>query len=243
MKKTSIIKLITAAMAASVLLTGCSDIEDIIDDIDEELEELEEDAEEEIEDEEDDLDEDEYEDDDDEDEEDEEVTGTTVITPDPSRDDAVPDKPAPGGAYSGTEFSTVDVYGKSVGTEIFSENTVTVVNCWGTYCGPCIDEMPELEEWYEEEQAAGRGVMIIGLPIDVDSGTAYMATDVMNDTGVTYPNLIIDSGLYEMFCKDLYCVPTTFIVDSSGNIVAGPFEGAYVQGYKDAVEDYLDSIG
>ena len=52
MKKTSIIKLITAAMAASVLLTGCSDIEDIIDDIDEELEELEEDAEEEIEDEE-----------------------------------------------------------------------------------------------------------------------------------------------------------------------------------------------
>ena len=100
--------------------------------------------------------------------------------------------------------------------------------------------MPELEEWYQEELAAGSGVGIVGIPIDVDSSTAYMATDVMDDTGVTYPNLIMDEGLYEMFCKDLYCVPTTFIVDQYGNIVAGPFEGAYVQGYKDAVENYLN---
>jgi len=235
MKKTNLIKILAAALTASVLLTGCSDIEDILDDIDDELEELEEDEEEEIEDE---IEDDEEDEDDDE----EETTGTTAVTPDVTRDEDEPTKPAQGGEYTGTKFSTVDVYGNSVGTEIFSQNTVTVVNVWGTYCGPCIEEMPELEEWYEEEQSAGRGVMIIGLPCDVDYSTADYAIDVMNDTGVTYPNLILDDGLYEMFCEDLYCVPTTFIVDSNGNIVDGPFEGAYVQGYKDAVDNYLDSI-
>lgn len=239
MKKTNLIKVLAAALTASMLLTGCSDIEEIFDEIDEGLEEIEEEAEDEID---EDIDE-EF----DEDEDDEETTGTTVITPEPKRDELETeedeDTPDTDGTYSGTIFLTEDVYGAEVGPEIFTENKVTVVNLWGTYCGPCIDEMPELEEWYQEEKAAGTGVGIVGIPIDVDSSSAYMAIDVMDDTGVTYPNLIVDEGLYEMFCEDLYCVPTTFIVDSEGNIVAGPFEGAYVQGYKDAVEDYLDSVG
>ncbi len=234
MKNIKLIKALAAALTASMLLTGCSAVEEIFEEAEDELEEIEEDD-----DDEDETEEEPEESEDDEDESD--VTETTVMTTAPARDVVdTDDTPETDGTYSGTIFLTEDVYGNEVGPEIFTENKVTVVNCWGTYCSPCIEEMPELEEWYQEELAAGSGVGIVGLVIDVDSSTAYMATDVMDETGVTYPNLIVDEGLYEMFCEDLYCVPTTFIVDQYGNIVGGPFEGAYVQGYKDAVENYLN---
>ena len=43
-----------------------------------------------------------------------------------------------------------------------------------------------------------------------------------------------------MFIKDITVVPTTYIVDSNGNIVAGPIEGAYIDFYHDEVLAYLD---
>ena len=142
--------------------------------------------------------------------------------------------------YVGDDFATTDVYGEPVGTEIFTENKVTVVNVWGTYCGPCIGEMPDLQNWYTVEQSKDSGIMIVGIPYDVDASTADEAIDILRDQGVTYPNLLVDDGLYEMFIKDITVVPTTYIVDSNGNIVAGPIEGAYIDFYHDEVLAYLD---
>ncbi len=142
--------------------------------------------------------------------------------------------------YVGVDFATTDVYGNEVGPEIFTENKVTVVNVWGTYCGPCIGEMPDLQNWYIVEQSKDSGVMIVGIPYDVDASTADEAIDILRDQGVTYPNLLVDDGLYEMFIKDITVVPTTYIVDSNGNIVAGPIEGAYIDFYHDEVLAYLD---
>ncbi len=142
--------------------------------------------------------------------------------------------------YVGIDFATTDVYGNEVGPEIFTENKVTVVNVWGTYCGPCIGEMPDLQNWYTVEQSKDSGVMIVGIPYDVDASTVDEAIDILRDQGVTYPNLLVDDGLYEMFIKDITVVPTTYIVDSNGNIVAGPIEGAYIDFYHDEVLAYLD---
>lgn len=222
MKKTNLVKTLTLALALSMLLSGCassSGSKKKQADDEDEIEEVE---------------------DDDEEEESEETEDTKETTKATQRNDSEDSDPKGDGTYSGTIFLTEDVYGNEVGPEIFTQNKVTVVNIWGTYCGPCIEEMPELEEWYQDELASGSGVGIVGIPIDVDSSTAYMAIEVMDDTGVTYPNLIVDEGLYEMFCQDLYCVPTTFIVDSNGEIIAGPIEGAYVDWYKSEVETYLE---
>ena len=142
--------------------------------------------------------------------------------------------------YVGVDFATTDVYGEPVGPEIFTENKVTVVNVWGTYCGPCKDEMKDLQNWYTVEQSKESGVMIVGIPYDVDMSTADEAIDILRDKGVSFPNLIVDDGLYEMFIKDITVVPTTYIVDSNGNIIAGPIEGAYIDLYHDEVLAYLD---
>ena len=41
-------------------------------------------------------------------------------------------------------FSTTDLEGNTVTNDIFSQADLTVVNFWGTFCNPCINEMPEL---------------------------------------------------------------------------------------------------
>ena len=44
-------------------------------------------------------------------------------------------------------FETVDIDGNKVSSaDIFSKHKLTMVNIWGTFCGPCIREMPDLEE-------------------------------------------------------------------------------------------------
>jgi thiol-disulfide isomerase/thioredoxin len=59
-----------------------------------------------------------------------------------------PEKPEkPESVESGISFETTDLAGNTVRSEdIFGENALTMVNLWGTYCGPCIGEMPDLEE-------------------------------------------------------------------------------------------------
>lgn len=39
-------------------------------------------------------------------------------------------------------FTTVDMAGNTVTDELFTQADLTVLNIWGTYCGPCIGEMP-----------------------------------------------------------------------------------------------------
>ena len=56
-------------------------------------------------------------------------------------------------------FSGKDVNGKSVNTEdIFAKNKVTVVNMWASWCGPCVGEIPELDEIDKELKKKGCAV-------------------------------------------------------------------------------------
>ena len=142
--------------------------------------------------------------------------------------------------YAGIEFESSDVFGARVDQEIFRDYDVTVVNIWATYCGPCINEMPELARWYDEMPD---NVNIIGIVSDVyDPSMTSAALDILDDTGVKYPNVILSESLYNAMLTEVYVVPTTFLVSRDGTVVAGPIEGAYVDAYKQTVDDYLEGL-
>ena len=63
-------------------------------------------------------------------------------------------------------FSSADLDKNKITDEIFSAADVTVVNVWGTFCPPCIREMPELAEW---QKSMPKNVQIIGIVCDVNS--------------------------------------------------------------------------
>lgn len=136
-------------------------------------------------------------------------------------------------------FSSTDLDGNEVTDAIFSEVDVTVVNVWGTFCPPCIREMPELAEW---QKAMPKNVQIIGIVCDVTSADnakgVSSAKTILKKAGATFTNVIASESLAQLL-NGIQFVPTTFLVDKNGDRVGDMIVGAQVAKYKKAVEDYL----
>lgn len=135
-------------------------------------------------------------------------------------------------------FTSIDLEGNEVDESIFQNADVTVVNFWGTFCGPCINEMPELAEWDKE---LPDNVQIIGVVTDVASKNAAEfedAKEIVSETGVKYTNVIIGDQFGDV-SRSLVGVPTTFFVDKNGKCVAEGVIGADVEAYKQTVEGLI----
>lgn len=57
--------------------------------------------------------------------------------------------------------NTVDLDGNPVSGDIFADNTLTMINIWGSFCNPCIEEMPMLEQMNGDLKE--KNVAIIGV--------------------------------------------------------------------------------
>lgn len=141
------------------------------------------------------------------------------------------------------EFSEVDTEGNSISNNIFSDYDVTIVNFWNNGCGTCIAEMPELEEMYQNFK--GQNVNLIGVGADSGESGEQLATaqEILKEKGVTYPNISPDpkNDFYKNFIAEITGYPTTYIVDSEGNIVGAPVIGN-VKEQLDTVQNRIDTI-
>jgi len=123
------------------------------------------------------------------------------------------------GAGSGQgQFTTTDLYGNEVTQEIFAESELTVVNVWATYCGPCIQEMPYLGELADEYDSTQ--VQFVGIPTDVyNQENMDYALSLIRETGADYTHLMLSEELYNWGLTEVQYVPTTFFVNSEGEIL------------------------
>ena len=140
---------------------------------------------------------------------------------------------AAGNAGSGQEkfpdFQGKDLDGKEVNSsELFSGNTVTVVNFWFTTCKPCVGELADLDALNQElAQKGGAVVGINAFTLDGDEGAIAEAKEILSKKGAAYQNLWFDSDSDAgRFTAGLYAFPTTYVVDQNGNIVGEPIVGA-----------------
>ncbi len=134
------------------------------------------------------------------------------------------------------EFTTTDLDGNTVTSEeLFAANEITVVNCWGLWCGNCMNEMAELKEFHDKIQEKGCGVVGLEYEANWDDEVVKNSKDALNGFGITYPNVMIPEELVE----ELLGFPTTFIVDKEGTILCMPITGAHVDKYESALESLL----
>ena len=129
-------------------------------------------------------------------------------------------------------FEGKDLDGNTVKSdELFSGNTVTVVNFWFTTCNPCVGELAELDALNKE--LAEKGGSLIGVntfTLDGDETAISEAKDVLAKKGATYQNVYFDSdGEAGKFTGNIFAYPTTYVVDRSGNIVGEPIVGAITE--------------
>jgi thiol-disulfide isomerase/thioredoxin len=87
-----------------------------------------------------------------------------------------------------------------------------IVNVWGSWCGPCKQEMPYFVEFYQ--QASGK-VKLLG--IAVEEAKAQDSKDFIIAYGITWPNLYdakgVTRGTFGMG------VPVTWFIDEQGTVV------------------------
>jgi cytochrome c biogenesis protein CcmG, thiol:disulfide interchange protein DsbE len=100
---------------------------------------------------------------------------------------------------------------------------VVLLNVWATWCAPCREEMPSMQQLYE--RFGGRGLRVVAVSIDAEPGQGFLAVppggdvrgfvqqhgltfDVWRDPAAEIQRLYRTTG-----------VPESFLIDRDGSIV------------------------
>jgi peroxiredoxin len=108
---------------------------------------------------------------------------------------------------------------------------VVMINFWATWCGPCRQEMPLLDELQSRYNRVGFN--LLGVNIDDDSRKAMQ---MVKELGVSFPVLFDETKeVSELY--DVKVMPTTILVDREGTV--RHIHHGYKPGYEDK---YLTEI-
>ena len=117
--------------------------------------------------------------------------------------------------------------------------SVVVLNKWGSWCPPCVEETPELVDAWEEIQALDEPVTMVGLNFRESPATGAAFAE---RAGMTYPSLADEDGILPLELQGrAQATPTTLVIDTEGRIaaaVAGPLTRATLMGL---VQDVLEA--
>ena len=124
-------------------------------------------------------------------------------------------------------FEGLDLDGNPVTSELFKENSVTVVNFWFSSCAPCIAELSELNALNEELKLKGGAV--IGINADTIGGDESMimeARSILEKKGAMYQNIYfpVESEAGKL-TYSITAFPTTVVVDRNGRMIGEPILG------------------
>lgn len=147
-----------------------------------------------------------------------------------------------------TSFTALDLEGNPVDQEIFKGHKLTLVNVWGTFCGPCRKELPifgKLSQAYPEEQ-----FQIVGICGDTVDREGKMLTDIVEtaqqlveESGANYLHIVPEGPLFDSLISTIPAYPTTIFVDENGNWVGqGIIGGADEESWVELIEEKLASI-
>ena len=108
---------------------------------------------------------------------------------------------------------------------------VVMVNFWATWCGPCRQEMPLLDQLYSRYERVG--FTLLGVNIDDNSSKAM---NMVQELGVSFP-VLFDSRKEVSKLYQVDTMPATVLIDREGTV-------RYIHhGYKPGYEnEYLDQI-
>ena len=92
---------------------------------------------------------------------------------------------------------------------------VIILNLWATWCGPCRVEMPGMENLYRRYRSQGLEILAVSL----DKGSSDKVQTFADEYRLSFPILLDSDGQVERL-YDTHTIPTTFVVDKRGMIVA-----------------------
>lgn len=109
-------------------------------------------------------------------------------------------------------FNATDIYGNEVTDDIVKNAKVIMLNYWEPWCGPCVNEMPDLQKLYEKYKDQGFVVVGVYSTFDMDED----AMDIVTGNNITYP-ILRTNDVLETLAQDYY--PATYFMDGSQNLL------------------------
>ena len=110
---------------------------------------------------------------------------------------------------------------------------IVLIDFWATWCGPCLQEMPALQQIYDDY--ADRGVEIVAVSCDVTPG---VVPDVVARMGITFPVALEGLPVQALYRVD--GLPTVIIVDRQGVIRFHHL--GYAPGAEAALVDEIEAL-
>lgn len=102
---------------------------------------------------------------------------------------------------------------------------VVLLNFWATWCGPCREEMPQLNRLYAKYK--GAGFTLLGVSVDENP---QLAAGMATKLGINFP-VLLDSDKQVSKTYELSAMPSTILIGRDGRL-------RYLhRGYQDGLAD------
>lgn len=125
------------------------------------------------------------------------------------------------------DFTAFNLAGEEVRLrDVLRENKYTLVEFWASWCGPCIAEIPHLQEAYERFRSNGFEILAVNL--DDDPENWRVASE--EDYDINWLN-VSDNQAFGSPVAKLYrvkAIPANFLVSTEGKTVARRLRGTNV---------------
>ncbi|MBI3562782.1 MAG: TlpA family protein disulfide reductase [Gammaproteobacteria bacterium] len=132
------------------------------------------------------------------------------------------------------DFALPNIDGKNIRLKEL-RGQVVLINYWASWCGPCRQEMPLLNDIYKKYNKLG--FVILGVNVEQDSNKAK---GYLRDVPVSFPILYdMQNQLSKLY--NINAMPTTVIVDRSGMIryVHEGYKPGYEETYKKQIKELV----
>ncbi|WP_150270980.1 redoxin domain-containing protein [Paenibacillus tepidiphilus] len=92
------------------------------------------------------------------------------------------------------------------------KDKAVVLNFWGSWCAPCVKEMPVLQAGWEKYRE--RGVAVVGVNVAEDRATVE---NFVKQVGIDFP-VIMDKDRDAVQSYGVSPLPTTFFINKNGKV-------------------------
>lgn len=134
------------------------------------------------------------------------------------------------------DFTLTTLDGETIQLSQYAGRPV-FINFWGTWCPPCVEELPVLEAFAREQAALPDGAVVIA---SNNTETPEQIRAYFAENGLELPHILFvqdtDSLLYRWF--GVFQMPTTYVIAPDQRIRLVKYGEFSAQG----VQDYLNEI-
>ncbi|WP_422123446.1 thiol-disulfide oxidoreductase ResA [Planococcus sp. X10-3] len=106
------------------------------------------------------------------------------------------------------------------------------LNFWGTWCEPCVEEMPAMDRQYSEYEQQGVHVLAVNI-----AQSDFEVQSFVDRFGLSFP-VVIDKSKSVMTAYNIRPLPTTILVNPEGEIeriVTGEMSEQDIKGYMEEI--------